>query len=203
MNKHQRGFTLLEVMVAILLMSIVSLIAWRGLDSVTRTDARLRENTEQTESLLRAFNQLERDMALRASIEMQEPDLDGDQNDRSQAPAAVSVRAADTGEFRLDVIRSAAVSGEGLQRVRWWLKDGTLYRAMGLPSDRYPLPAPKEGVAVLGSIVDMQTRIWRADNDWHTLDGNRENNPKGIEIRLTRETGQGREEYRKVVGLLD
>ncbi|WP_122860612.1 PulJ/GspJ family protein, partial [Pseudomonas viridiflava] len=80
MNKHQRGFTLLEVMVAILLMSIVSLIAWRGLDSVTRTDARLRENTEQTESLLRAFNQLERDMALRASIEMQEPDLDGDQN---------------------------------------------------------------------------------------------------------------------------
>ncbi len=69
MNKHHRGFTLLEVMVAILLMSIVSLIAWRGLDSVTRTDARLRENTEQTESLLRAFNQLERDMALRASIE--------------------------------------------------------------------------------------------------------------------------------------
>ncbi|MBA1228656.1 type II secretion system minor pseudopilin GspJ [Pseudomonas viridiflava] len=202
MNR-QRGFTLLEVMVAILLMSIVSLIAWRGLDSVTRTDARLRENTEQTESLLRAFNQLERDVALRASIEMQEPDLDGDQNDRPQAPAAVSVRAADTGDFRLDVIRSAAVSGEGLQRVRWWLKDGTLYRAMGLPSDRYPLPAPKEGVAVLAGVVELQVRIWRQNGGWHTLDGNRENNPKGIEIRLTREAGQGKEQYRKVIGPLE
>ncbi|MCW1248228.1 prepilin-type N-terminal cleavage/methylation domain-containing protein, partial [Pseudomonas sp. SAICEU22] len=36
---RQNGFTLIEVMVAILLMTIVSLIAWRGLDGVTRADA--------------------------------------------------------------------------------------------------------------------------------------------------------------------
>ncbi|WP_122580208.1 PulJ/GspJ family protein, partial [Pseudomonas viridiflava] len=29
----QRGFTLIEVLVAIVLMAVVSLIAWRGLDS--------------------------------------------------------------------------------------------------------------------------------------------------------------------------
>lgn len=38
MKVRQSGFTLLEVMVAILLMIIVSLIAWRGLESMTRTD---------------------------------------------------------------------------------------------------------------------------------------------------------------------
>jgi prepilin-type N-terminal cleavage/methylation domain-containing protein len=35
MNNRQEGFTLIEVMVAIMLMAIVSLIAWRGLDSVS------------------------------------------------------------------------------------------------------------------------------------------------------------------------
>jgi len=40
MNRQQ-GFTLIEVMVAILLMAVVSLIAWKGLDSVTRADSHL------------------------------------------------------------------------------------------------------------------------------------------------------------------
>ncbi|WP_223472268.1 type II secretion system protein J, partial [Pseudomonas sp. A-RE-22] len=73
MSARQTGFTLLEVMVAILLMAVVSLIAWRGLDSVTRADSHLQTSTEQTEALLRVLNQLERDVALRASIELSEP----------------------------------------------------------------------------------------------------------------------------------
>ena len=54
MNPSQRGFTLIEVMVAIMLMALVSMIAWRGLDSVTRADQHLQASTEQTEVLLRA-----------------------------------------------------------------------------------------------------------------------------------------------------
>lgn len=33
-RRRQAGFTLIEVMVAIMLMAIVSLMAWRGLDSM-------------------------------------------------------------------------------------------------------------------------------------------------------------------------
>ena len=73
MNRAQQGFTLIEVMVAILLMAVVSLIAWRGLDSVTRADQHLQASTEQTEALLRALNQLERDISLRASVELSVP----------------------------------------------------------------------------------------------------------------------------------
>ena len=55
MNRQQRpsqqGFTLIEVMVAIMLMALVSVIAWRGLDSVTRADQHLQTSTEQTEVL--------------------------------------------------------------------------------------------------------------------------------------------------------
>ncbi|WP_370657043.1 PulJ/GspJ family protein, partial [Klebsiella pneumoniae] len=53
LNRQQRpsqqGFTLIEVMVAIMLMALVSVIAWRGLDSVTRADQHLQASTEQTE----------------------------------------------------------------------------------------------------------------------------------------------------------
>ena len=36
-----RGFTLLELLVAITVLSIVSMIAWRGLDSLVATRERL------------------------------------------------------------------------------------------------------------------------------------------------------------------
>jgi general secretion pathway protein J len=203
MNNRQEGFTLIEVMVAILLMAIVSLIAWRGLDSVTRADTHLQASTEHTEALLRTLHQLERDIALRASIELREPLLNDNDDERSGQPAAISVRSADDQSFRLDVIRSAAASQNGLQRVRWWLKDQTLYRAAATPRDRYPLPAPKQAVPVLDSISDLQVRVWEPEIGWRQLSGNRKENPQGLEIRLTRQTPQGEEHYRQVLGPLD
>lgn len=57
-RRRQAGFTLIEVMVAIMLMAIVSLMAWRGLDSIARASAHLEDSTEQGAALLRALNQL-------------------------------------------------------------------------------------------------------------------------------------------------
>lgn len=142
MKTDQHGFTLIEVMVAIMLMAIVSLIAWRGLDSVSRADSHLQSSTEQTQALLRTLNQLERDLALRASIELRTPGLTEDE--QPDDLPAVSVRSSDNQDFQLNVIRSAAPPEIGLQRVRWWLDGDTLYRATSAASDRYPLPAPKK-----------------------------------------------------------
>lgn len=203
MSNRQAGFTLIEVMVAIMLMAIVSLIAWRGLDSVTRADTHLQASTAQTEELLRTLHQLERDIALRVSIELREPDLTNNDDGPPAGPGAITVRSADNQTFRLDVIRSAAAQQAGLQRVRWWLKGQTLYRAAAPASDRYPLPAPKEGVAVLDSISDLQVRVWEPDMGWRQLSGNRIEDPQGLEIRLTRVTTQGEEHYRQVLGPLD
>ncbi|KPC33679.1 putative proteinral secretion pathway protein J/W [Pseudomonas syringae pv. cilantro] len=200
---HQHGFTLLEVMVAILLMTLVSLIAWRGLDSVTRTDRHLRDDTEKTESLLRALNQMERDVLLRASVELREPVIGEDASLKPETPAALSVRSADKRHFRLDVIRSAATPEDGLQRVRWWLDNKTLYRAAAIASDRYPLPAPGDGIAVLDGIVDVRLRVWKDGRGWQSPDSHKEDNPQGLEVILTRQTDQGEERYRKVLGPLE
>lgn len=203
MKRPQAGFTLIEMMVAILLMAIVSLIAWRGLDSVTRADRHLQASTEQAEALLRVLHQLERDLALRASIELREPKL-ADEADRQPGKlAAVSVRSADNRTFRLNVIRNAAGAQGGLQRVNWWLQGDTLYRAAAPVSDRYPLPAPRDAVAVLGQISDLQVRAWEPGKGWRQLSGNRLDDPQGLEIRLSRRTPQGEEHYRQVLGPLD
>ncbi|UVH51133.1 type II secretion system protein GspJ [Pseudomonas sp. CBSPBW29] len=194
----QKGFTLIEVMVAIMLMAVVSVIAWRGLDSVTRADQHLQASSEETEALLRALNQMQLDLSLRAGVELGPPI--GDEAPKPGGLAAVSVRSSDSKGFRLEVIRSAPVPGDGLQRVRWWLKGDTLYRAAAPARDRYPLPAPRDAVAVLGQVRDLQVRVW--DKGWRQLSGNRQDEPLGVEVVLVRETGQGVERYRQVFGPL-
>ncbi|MFL6879437.1 type II secretion system protein GspJ [Pseudomonas marginalis] len=202
MNRSEQGFTLIEVMVAIMLMAVVSVIAWRGLDSVTRADQHLQASSEQTEVLLRALNQLQRDISLRASVELNTPEPSKNSAEKLDGPAAVTVRSSDSKGFRLDIIRSAPIAGDGLQRVRWWLKGDSLYRAAAPARDRYPLPAAKDGVVVLSGVRDLQVRVWEADKGWRQLSGNRREDPLGLEISLVRETPQGVEKYRQVVGPL-
>lgn len=202
MNTSQQGFTLIEVMVAIMLMAVVSLIAWRGLDSVTRADQHLQASSEQTEVLLRALNQMQRDISLRASVELVATDVAQDEAPKTEGLAAVTVRSSDSKGFRLDVIRSAPMAGDGLQRVRWWLKGDSLYRAAAPARDRYPLPAAKDGVVVLTGVSDLQVRVWDADKGWRQLSGNRREDPLGLEISLARQTPQGVEKYRQVIGPL-
>ena len=197
MNKSEQGFTLIEVMVAIMLMALVSVIAWRGLDSVTRADQHLQASTEQTEGLLRALNQMQRDISLRASVELAEPGTAKD-----AGLAAVTVRSSDSKGFHLEVIRSAPATGDGLQRVRWWLKGDALYRAAAPARDRFPLPAAKDGVVVLAGVSDLQVRVWDKDKGWRQLSGNKREEPLGLEISLVRQTPQGVERYRQVVGPL-
>ena len=64
------GFTLIEVMIAIVIMAVLSLIAWRGLDSMSRANVQLQERSEDTAQLMRTLQQLQRDLAWRTTIEL-------------------------------------------------------------------------------------------------------------------------------------
>ncbi|MDD0974704.1 PulJ/GspJ family protein [Pseudomonas fontis] len=199
--KHARnsGFTLIEVMVAILLMAIVSLVAWRGLDSVSRADLHVRDSTEQTRALLRVFGQLERDLDQRATTELNEPVLPGHDPASSTPTPAFSVKGSDQHGVQLEIIRST-VEGTALQRVRWWQEGDTLYRASGSARARFPLPAPKGKVAVLQGVSEFAIRLWQPGKGWRSLDGQRQDNPAGFELRLSRDGPQGVERYRQVLG---
>ncbi len=61
MSSRQSGFTLIEVMVALLLLSIMSLLSWRALDAMVRTREALAQRGHQFDGVRTLFAQWEND----------------------------------------------------------------------------------------------------------------------------------------------
>ena len=62
-NTTPRGFTLVELLVAISILAIVAVLGWRGLDSIVRSRTALTSELEQTRGLQLTFAQMESDCA--------------------------------------------------------------------------------------------------------------------------------------------
>ena len=61
-QRHSLGFTLVEVLVALLLMAILSAMAWQGLDAVLRARDASREAIDRTSRLATVLTQWEQDL---------------------------------------------------------------------------------------------------------------------------------------------
>ncbi|HEY1151437.1 MAG TPA: prepilin-type N-terminal cleavage/methylation domain-containing protein [Pseudoduganella sp.] len=57
-----RGFTLVELLVAITVLAIVAVLGWRGLDGIVRSREQLTAQMEQTRGIQLAFAQLQSDL---------------------------------------------------------------------------------------------------------------------------------------------
>ena len=153
-----RGFTLLELLVAITVLSLVSLISWRGLESLTATRIRLEPEAEDVRAMLTAFGQMEIDLAQLAN------------------PAFVTLPmppiSAGSGEqATLDIVRFAPVeAGEAsaVQRVIYSLKDGRLQRDVSNPvrTASLLLQAPLSTALLLANVRSLQVRAWRRGQGW-------------------------------------
>lgn len=60
-KQQAKGFTLLEMMVALVIMAIIGLMAWRGLDGLVRGKERLEAHAAQQRDLQYALTLLDRD----------------------------------------------------------------------------------------------------------------------------------------------
>lgn len=182
--RRQRGFTLIEVMIAITLMAVLSVMAWRGLDGVSRANSMLESRTEDIARLMRALDQLERDLALRATTELPSRATDAPRaasvrNTPSTAPLpaaellppSLQVRRQTELPFFMEIVRAAPAAPGYWQRVQWWQRGDTLYRAAGTAAASFPLPAPDAGdrVAVLNDVKASQVRAWEPGQGWRNL----------------------------------
>ncbi|MBE0473820.1 type II secretion system protein J [Rhodoferax sp.] len=95
-----RGFTLIELLVAISLMALMTVLAWRGLDGISRSQSRLQQQSDDV-------------LALQATLAQWGTDLDA----MAEQPGTPSL---DWDGLVLRILRrSSAEPGEGLRVVAW------------------------------------------------------------------------------------
>lgn len=155
---RQRGFTLLEIIVVVLVFSIMAAMAYGGLNSVLKTRVGIENSMDRTADFQRAFLRLRtdfhnlRDRPLRDSFGDPEPAFSYTQDE---------VLSLVRGGWRspLDSGRSS------MERVSYRLEDGELRRSsypmLDLPQDAEPVDLP-----LLSDIDEVRWRFLDAALQW-------------------------------------
>ncbi|MVW72507.1 type II secretion system protein J [Bordetella sp. 15P40C-2] len=195
---RQEGFTLIEVMVALALMALLSVISWRALDSVERANGHLVANADDALALVRMMEQLETDIALHAgpAILSSHPVWNPAAKNGALLPPGIH-----WGDSQLAIVRSAQ-DGQW-QSVVWKATDRSLQRWSGVAARTLPLPAASSRESMLASVHDFSARMWIPGQGWTAPDraSIADRSASGLEITIGREVNGKTERYRKVMVL--
>jgi general secretion pathway protein J len=194
-SNARRGFTLLELLVAISVLAIVSMISWRGLDSLLSIRERLEPDGDEVRAILTTFGQLERDLA-----QVTTPAV------FNLRISPVGVRASSQGPV-LEVLRIApttVVAPTSVQTVFWRVADGALIRQVSPPRRTFEAPEAEQlsSARLLGDVASIRIRLWRdvawvdpliagaAEPPAVAPPGAQVQVPQGIEITIERTDGR-------------
>ena len=119
--------TLIEVLVALALMALVSLISWRGLASVSSARDWIESQAEDTDAIVRSLGQLGRDVEL----SYDGPVFDPVGGDAVALSAGVRLLRPPSGGAVLEILRPHPDSPGLWQRVHWRVRPDGLWRASG------------------------------------------------------------------------
>jgi len=161
------GFTLLELLVAISVLALVSMIAWRGLDSLVSTRERLGPQSEDIRAMLVTLGQFERDIASVPNVALY-----------GLRTTPLKLRLSESGQF-VDLLRIAPVGSDvasaglaplaatTMQRVIWRVQDGVLIRAVSPQLSTLRDVAPEEltNTPLLAGVKSIRLRVWRG-TEW-------------------------------------
>ncbi len=184
-----RVLTLVELLVAISLLSIVTVLAYRGLDGIRRSQARAAAEGRHWQAIARSFERFRSDV-LQASPRPCHR-LDG-----SLEPAWLGT-AAGTGEASLALTRKPVAEGQDEQRLGYRLRQGRLELLLWPSLDALPeadLRAAPEAYDLLDGVTALELTYLSADQGWldhwppkgpPKVDDDPGRRPRAVLLRLT------------------
>ena len=173
---RQKGFTLLETMLALFIFSMLSMLAYQILSGALKTNDRTQATLQRINALQRTMSMMERDILQIVP--------------RVPRGAGQSWYQDDNG-FALTTQSRPNTWGNcctpEIQRVSWQLREGSLHRlvqkAVDVPLESEPLDA-----TLLDNVEEMTLRFYQ--QGWKTEPDPQQTLPAGIEVTLVlKDTG--------------
>lgn len=158
-----RGFTLVEMLVALTIFALMSVLAYRGLDAVLETRAHLADDNRRWRDIALTLAQLEQDLGMAVNRPVRDaggielPALVGDSQ-------PVGTEAVQLGVSRMGAAWQPGVPAD-VQRRGYRLKGGTLEQLAWPVLDRAPHTVP-EVHALLDGVRRFELRYLDRSGNW-------------------------------------
>jgi general secretion pathway protein J len=159
--KHQRGFTLIEIMIAVLISAILAVMAFEAMQQALNNRVHVREAGQRVRAVQNAMRTFVQDFSQLTPRPVREP-LGGEFQPAVLARTTVATEVSLT---RGGWMNPAGLSRSTLQRVRYVLREGKLYREywMVLDASLEPQPQSKE---LLAGVKSFRVRFMNDGRTW-------------------------------------
>ncbi|MFO1432224.1 MAG: type II secretion system minor pseudopilin GspJ [Candidatus Competibacteraceae bacterium] len=157
---HQRGFTLLELLVALAVFAIMAAAAYSSLRNILYTEAAVQTETRRLAELQMAFFLLERDITQAVPRDIR------DEYGETQPPLQTGRLLGDLLIFtRSGWDNPLAQARSGLQRLAYRFEQGQLFRLSWDTLDRGGAGRPQSSL-LLDGVQEVRMRFLNDDDKW-------------------------------------